>query len=169
MSQLPRQPQRADAVKLKWDARGAVQVVRRCRCAGGASIVESCPMTLRQYLADAKYQTWYCLLSVCYVIAVGAAIYTLAPIIGGTLVAVLGVPSLMLMFLFGPQLFRLVRCPRCSARLGALGYWAVMTNAQGEGGRFRQVRPIAFKQIERLGKCPNCGLRLDEEIGAAPT
>jgi DNA-directed RNA polymerase subunit RPC12/RpoP len=119
-------------------------------------------MTLRQYLADAKYQTWYCLLSVCYVIAVGAAIYTLAPIIGGTLVAVLGVPSLMLMFLFGPQLFRLVRCPRCSARLGALGYWAVMTRAQG--GRFQPVRYIALRQIEHLGKCPHCGLRLDEEI-----
>jgi DNA-directed RNA polymerase subunit RPC12/RpoP len=121
-------------------------------------------MTLREHLADAKYQTWYWLLSVCYVISVGAAIYLLAPVIGGTLVAVLGVPSMMFMFLFGPQLFRLIRCPRCSARLGALGYWAVMTKAQGEGGRFRQVRPIALKQMERLGKCPHCGLALDEQI-----
>lgn len=121
-------------------------------------------MTLRQYLADAKYQTWYWILSFCYVIGVGATIYLLAPVIGGTLVAALGVPSLLLLFLLGPRLFRLIRCPRCSARLGALGYWVVMTKAQGEGGRFRQVRPIALKQIERLGKCPNCGLRLDEEI-----
>jgi DNA-directed RNA polymerase subunit RPC12/RpoP len=121
-------------------------------------------MTLREHLADAKYQTWYWLLSVSYVISVGAAIYFLAPVIGGTLVAVLGMPSLMLMFLFGPQLFRLIRCPRCSARLGALAYWAVMTKAQGEGGRFRQVRPIALKQIQRLGKCPHCGLALDEQI-----
>jgi DNA-directed RNA polymerase subunit RPC12/RpoP len=120
-------------------------------------------MTLREYLADAKYQTWYWLLSVCYVIGVGAAIYLLAPVIGGTLVAVLGVPSLVLMFLLGPHLFRLIRCPRCSARLGALGYWAVTTAALGR--RFQQpVRDIANRQIERLGKCPNCGLRLDEEI-----
>jgi DNA-directed RNA polymerase subunit RPC12/RpoP len=119
-------------------------------------------MTLRQFLADAKYQTWYWFLSVCYVISLGAAIYLLAPVIGGTLVAVLGVPSLMLMFLLGPHLFRLIHCPRCSARLGALGYWAVMTRAQG--ARFQPVRHIALRQIERLGKCPNCGLRLDEQI-----
>jgi DNA-directed RNA polymerase subunit RPC12/RpoP len=120
-------------------------------------------MTLREYLADAKYQTWYWLLNVSYVVVVGAAIYLLAPVIGGTLVAVLGVPSMMLMFLFGPRLFRLIRCPRCSARLGALGYWAVMTRAQG--ARFQPIRDIALRQIESLGKCPNCGLRLDEEIG----
>jgi DNA-directed RNA polymerase subunit RPC12/RpoP len=120
-------------------------------------------MTLREYLADAKYQTWYWLLSVSYVISVGAAIYLLAPIIGGALVAVLGVPSMMLMFLFGPQLFRLIRCPRCSARLGKLGYWAVTTAAQGR--RFDPVRDIALRQIERLGKCPHCGLTLDEPIG----
>jgi len=141
----------------------------RILCTQRAQIVECTGMTLRQYLADSKYQACYWLSSVCYVIGFGAATYLLAPVIGGALVVVLGVPSLMLMFFFGPFLFRLIRCPRCSARLGALGYWAVMTKAQGEGGRFRQVRPIALKQIERLGKCPNCGLRLDEEIGAAPT
>lgn len=119
-------------------------------------------MTLRQYLADAKYQTWYWLLSFSHVVVLGAAIYLLAPVLGGTLVAVLGVPSLLLMFLFGPQLFRFIRCPRCSVRLGALGYWAVMTRAQD--ARFQSVRPIALRQIERLGKCPHCGLRLDEEI-----
>jgi hypothetical protein len=124
-------------------------------------------MTLRQYLADSKYQTWFWLSSFCYPIGIGAAIYLLAPVIGGALVVVLGVPSLMVMFLLGPNLFRLIRCPRCSARLGALGYWAVMTASQGEGGRFRLVRPLALKQIEQLGKCPSCGLRLDEEIGAA--
>lgn len=126
-------------------------------------------MTLRQYLTGSKYQAYYWLSSVCYVIGFGAATYLLAPVIGASLVVVLGVPSLMLMFFFGPFLFRLIRCPRCSARLGALGYWVVMTKAQGEGGQFRQVRPIALKQIERFGKCLNCGLGLDEEIGAAPT
>jgi len=120
-------------------------------------------MTLREYLADAKYQTWYWLLSVSYVIAVAGAIYLFAPI-GGILVPMVGLLGLMLMFLFGPYLFRLIRCPRCSARLGALGYWAVTTAALGS--RFQQpVRDIANRQIERLGKCPNCGLRLDEPIG----
>jgi DNA-directed RNA polymerase subunit RPC12/RpoP len=118
-------------------------------------------MTLREYLADAKYQTWYWLLSASYPIGVAAAIYLLEPA-GGVLVAMLGVPSLLLMFLFGPYLFRLIRCPRCSARLGAIAYWAVMTRAQG--ARFQPVRDIALRQIERLGKCPHCGLRLDEEI-----
>ena len=129
-------------------------------------IVESRPMTLREHLADTKYQTWYWLLSACYVVVAFAAIYLLAPVIGGTLVSTLVLPSLLLMFLFGPYVFRLIRCPRCSARLGALAYWVVITRAQG--ARFRQARPIALQQIERLGKCPNCGLRLDEEIGPAP-
>jgi hypothetical protein len=123
-------------------------------------------MTLREYLADPKYQALYWLLSIGSVVGVGGAIYLLAPV-GGALVAMLGVPSLLLLFLLGPHLFRLVRCPRCSAHLGALAYWAIMTNAQG--GRFRQVRPIALREIERLGKCPNCGLRLDEEIGSVRT
>ena len=121
-------------------------------------------MTLRQYLADGKYQAWYWLLNVSYVVLVGGASYLLAPIIGGTLVAVLGVPCLMLLFLFGPHLFRLIPCPRCSGRLGALGYWAVMTRAQG--ARFRPIREIALRQIESLGKCPHCGLRLDEDATA---
>ena len=118
-------------------------------------------MTLREYLADTKYQAWYWLLSVCYVVVAAATIYLLAPIIGGTFIAALVLPSLLLLFLLGPQLFRLIRCPRCSARLGALGYWAVVTRAQG--ARFQQARPIALRQIESLGKCPNCGLRLDED------
>jgi DNA-directed RNA polymerase subunit RPC12/RpoP len=119
-------------------------------------------MTLREYLADAKYQICYWLLNVSFVIGGVAAIYLLAPVIGGTVIAVLAVPSMMLMFLFGPRLFRLIRCPRCSARLGALAYWAVMTRAQG--ARFQPVRDIALRQIESLGRCSNCGLRLDEEI-----
>jgi hypothetical protein len=82
-------------------------------------IVESRPMTLREYLADTKYQIWYWLLSACYVVVAFAAIYLLAPVIGGTLISTLVLPSLLLMFLFGPYLFRLIRCPRCSARLGA--------------------------------------------------
>jgi hypothetical protein len=124
-------------------------------------------MTLRQYLADSKYQTWYRFSSVCYVIACWAEISLLAPIIGSAGAMGLGVLSLMLMFLFGPSyLFRRIRCPRCSARLGAVGYWAVMTTGQAEGGRFRQIRAVALKQVEHLGKCPNCGLLLDEEIGA---
>jgi DNA-directed RNA polymerase subunit RPC12/RpoP len=123
-------------------------------------------MMLREYLADTKFQIWYWLFSVCYIVVAVAAIYLLAPVIGGTLISVLVMPSLLLLFLLGPRLFRLIRCPRCSARLGALGYWAVVTSAQG--ARFRQARPIALQQIERLGKCPNCGLRLDEEIGPAP-
>jgi hypothetical protein len=122
-------------------------------------------MTLREYLADTKYQIWYWLLSACYVVVAFAAIYLLAPVIGGALISTLVLPTLLLLFLFGPRLFRLIRCPRCSARLGALGYWVVMTRAQG--ARFQRVRPIALQQIERLGKCPSCGLLLDEEIGPA--
>jgi hypothetical protein len=132
---------------------------------GSAMIVEYRPMTLREYLADSKHQTRYWLLSGCCAIGIVAATYLLAPV-GGILVPALAVPSLLLMFLFGPYLFRLIRCPRCSARLGAPGYWAVITRAQG--ARFQRVRPIALQQIERLGKCRNCGLRLDEEIGPAP-
>jgi DNA-directed RNA polymerase subunit RPC12/RpoP len=136
--------------------------VRRARL-NPTFLVESRAMTLREYLADTKYQTRYWLLSVFCVISFGVAIYLLAPVVGGTVVAVLGVPSLLLMFLFGPQLFRLIRCPRCSARLGALGYWVISTRAQG--ARFQPIRDIALRQIDRLGKCPSCGLRLDEEIG----
>jgi DNA-directed RNA polymerase subunit RPC12/RpoP len=122
-------------------------------------------MTLGEYLSGAKYQTWYWLLSVGYVISVAAAIYLLEPA-GGILVVVLGVPSLLLMFLFGPHLFRLIRCPRCAAHLGKIGYWVVMTSALGRRLQ-RPARDIALRQIERLGKCPHCGLRLDEPIGAA--
>ena len=76
-------------------------------------------MTLREYLADTKYQTWYWLLSTCYVVVAFAAFFLLAPI--GILNAMLAVPSLVLMFVFVPYLFRLIHYPRCSARLGALG------------------------------------------------
>jgi|SRR5579863_1274158 len=120
-------------------------------------------MTLREYLADPKYQALYWLLSIGSVVGVGGTIYLLAPV-GGVLVVMLGVPSLLLIFLFGPYLFRLIRCPRCSAHLGALAYWAITTRAQG--ARFRPIQDIALRQIEGLGKCPRCGLRLDEPIPA---
>jgi DNA-directed RNA polymerase subunit RPC12/RpoP len=126
--------------------------------------IESQPMTLREYLADTKYQTWYWLLSACYVVVAMAVFFLLAP--RGILDAMLAIPSMVLMFLFCPYLFRLIRCPRCSARLGALGYWAVLAMVQG--ARYQRARASALQQIERLGKCPNCGLRLDEEIGPAP-
>ncbi len=121
-------------------------------------------MTLREYLADTKYQTLYWLLSTGYVVVAFAAYFLLAPI--GILDAVLAVPCLILMFLFAPYLFRFIRCPRCSARLGALGYWAVMATVSG--ARHQRARASSLQQIERLGKCPHCGLRLDEEIGPAP-
>ena len=117
-------------------------------------------MTLRQHLAAGKYQAWYWLLSVCYIIGgVAVPMYLLEPVFGPRAI-VLAVPSIMLMFLLGPQLFRLIRCPRCSARLGALGYWAVTMRAM----RSRSVRDLSLGQIERLGKCPHCGLGLDEQI-----
>lgn len=131
---------------------------------GGAVIVESWAMTLREYLADERYQTWYWLLNACYLVVTMAVFFLFAPT--GILNAVLAIPIMVFMFLFVPNLFRLIRCPRCSARLGALGYWAVL--ARVEGARHQRGRAGALQQIERLGKCPNCGLLLDVEIGPAP-
>jgi predicted RNA-binding Zn-ribbon protein involved in translation (DUF1610 family) len=54
-----------------------------------------------------------------------------------------------------------IPCPRCGASLGRLGYRyfsAIMGRARG----------YYMERAEQLGKCPHCGLRLDEEIGPAP-
>jgi hypothetical protein len=54
-----------------------------------------------------------------------------------------------------------IPCPRCGASLGRLGYsyFAAVTG---------RARAYDMEQAEKLGKCPHCGLRLDEEIGPAP-
>jgi hypothetical protein len=51
------------------------------------------------------------------------------------------------------------RCPRC---LGPLGRLAV----EAAAARTAKDAPAHRRKLEELSGCPNCGLRLDEEIGA---
>ena len=119
-------------------------------------------MTLREYLDQKPYQTYYWLWYVCCIIF-GAfpTIYLLGSSFG-SLPAMLGGVGLMLAFILGQRLFRLIRCPRCSARLGELAYMCAMSKIRRRVG---PDRATAARQVERLGSCPSCGLRLDEETG----
>jgi hypothetical protein len=51
------------------------------------------------------------------------------------------------------------RCPRCGGRLGRLAVEAAAVRSAKDAAAHR-------RKLEELGGCPNCGLRLDEEIGA---
>jgi DNA-directed RNA polymerase subunit RPC12/RpoP len=122
-------------------------------------------MTLRQYLAQNRYGDYYGFLLFAPVICVPLSLY-IAWRLGGTpIVMVIVAGANFVAFIAGHQLFRLIRCPRCSKRLGELGYTAVMSNI--EGRRWGLRRDIAIRRTEKLGKCPNCGLRLDEALGPA--
>lgn len=50
------------------------------------------------------------------------------------------------------------RCPRCLGRLGRLATEAAAARSAKDAAAHR-------RKLEELGGCPNCGLRLDEEIG----
>jgi hypothetical protein len=120
-------------------------------------------MTLRQYLGRPGFHDRYFLLVLCAWICLGALIFLLRSTPG--VAAMLVLPSSLLAYMYTPQLFRLVRCPRCHRRLSELAYVAII----GSGPQLRWGPRIekAARRAERLGKCPNCGLRLDEEIGPA--
>jgi hypothetical protein len=117
-------------------------------------------MTLRQYLGRAGLHDRYWVVLPRALIWIGALLFLLRSAPG--IAAMVCVPSVLLMYIYTPQLFRLVRCPRCHGRLGELAYVAIMSS----GPQLRWGPPIekAARRAERLGKCPKCGLRLDEDI-----
>jgi hypothetical protein len=131
------------------------------RCAAGAAIVESQPMTLRQYLGRERYTIIQIGLMVCCWVGMAASVYVLKPF--GPLAQSLGGAGSMILLVLGSRLPRLIRCPRCSHRLGQV---AEMYSLSQPGAKRRKVDASAAWKLETLGGCPNCGLRLDEEIGA---
>src|ERR1700722_10313934 len=62
----------------------------------------------------------------CAWICLGALIFLLRSTPG--VAAMLCLPSALLAYMYTPQLFRLVRCPRCHGRLGELAYVAIMVS-----------------------------------------
>jgi len=121
-------------------------------------------MTLREYLSRGGLQDRYWLVLPITLVCNLGLIHLLPRTYFGIAVMI-SVPGTPLVYIYAPQLFRLVRCPRCHARLEELAYVAVM----GHGSQMRWAPRVqkAARRAERLGKCPNCGLRLDEEIGPA--
>jgi len=117
-------------------------------------------MTLREYLGRPGLQDRYWLVFPFTFMWMGGLMFLLRSSPG--IAAALCLLSMPLMWIYAPQLFRLVRCPRCRGRLGELAYVAIMSR----GPQTRWGPPIAkvARRAERLGKCPNCGLRLDEDI-----
>jgi hypothetical protein len=120
-------------------------------------------MTLRQYLAQNRYGDYYGFLLFAGLIFLPATIFFVWWLGGPPLITVLAAGATFAALIAAHQLFRLIRCPRCSKRLGELGYTAVMSNIEGRRWGLRQN--IAIRRTKKLGKCPHCGLRLDEEIG----
>lgn len=50
------------------------------------------------------------------------------------------------------------RCPRCNAKLARLAVEAAAVRSAKDAEAHR-------RKLEEIGGCPNCGLRLDDEIG----
>jgi hypothetical protein len=103
-------------------------------------------MTLRQYLNRAVFQDFYFLLMVCSWICIVALIFLLRSTPG--VAALVCLPSVLLMYIYTPQLFRLVRCPRCHGRLEELAYVAIMSNgvALNDGGHLAR-RPLGEPSV----------------------
>jgi hypothetical protein len=115
-------------------------------------------MTLRQYLDRDRYRDFGFVLMVCCIVGMCASAYLLK---AHPLAQALGLGCSMLLPISGLNLRRLIRCPRCSARLGQLA-WIYALSRPGKRGR---RHPTAVIKLEQLGGCPHCGLRLDQEIG----
>src|ERR1700678_3465780 len=81
-------------------------------------------MTLRQYLERERYEILGMVFMVCVWIGMAASVYLLKPF--GPLAQTLGGACSLSMLFIGPRLFRLIRCPRCSAHLGEVAqiHWA---------------------------------------------
>jgi hypothetical protein len=110
-------------------------------------------MTLRQYL-DRKAEQW---LPIIILVAVPSlAIWLFAPWPYRS--AGFGLFVGVALWLFGLRPSH-IRRPRCQQKIGELGseYLAAKGSARGF--------IVHRERIEQLGGCPNCGLRLDEEIG----
>jgi Flp pilus assembly protein TadB len=117
-------------------------------------------VTLREYVNEGRFQDW---IALCFFAgwAVSLLLFALlwawiGPV--AALVCILLVPGV---YNFAPRLMRLKRCPRCRQRLGELAEVAVF--ARG-GFRWGPPAEVARRRLEHLGKCPSCGLRMDETI-----
>lgn len=122
--------------------------------------VESWPMTLRQYLAQNRYlvNAWLLLIALC--IGSPASACCVMWLGGSVLLVMLAIFAWLAAYIAAAQLFSMIHCPRCSKPLGQLACLVVMSRLPH---RYRDGET----RIEKLGKCPHCGLGLDEEIGTA--
>ena len=113
-------------------------------------------MTLRQYLGRPGLHDRYWLVLPGALIWVGALLFLLRSSPGiAAMICVLSVP---LMYIYTPQLFRLVRCPRCHKRLGELANVAVMGSGPqltvGATNREGRSASRAFGQVPALRPAP---------------
>jgi hypothetical protein len=114
-------------------------------------------MTLRQYLAQNRYRVYSWLLLIALCIGVAASAPCVVWLGGSVLWVVLAICGWLAAYIAATQLFSMIHCPRCSRPLGQLACLVVMSKMPH---RYRD----ATEGAERLGKCPHCGLRLDEPI-----
>jgi hypothetical protein len=115
-------------------------------------------MTLRDYLTQDRYlvYAWFPLIALC--IGAPASACCVVWLRGSVLLVVLAIFAWLAAYLAATQLLGRIHCPRCSKPLGQLACLVVLSRLPH---RYRD----GGDRAEMLGKCPNCGLRLDEEIG----
>jgi DNA-directed RNA polymerase subunit RPC12/RpoP len=115
-------------------------------------------MTLRDYLAQDRYlvYAWLPLIALC--IGAPASACCVIWLRGSVLFVVLAIFACLAAYFAATQLLVKIHCPRCSKPLGQLACLVVLSRLPH---RYRD----AENRAEKLGKCPHCGLRLDEEIG----
>ena len=115
-------------------------------------------ITLRQYLdTRLRQMMWVCLLSLVLSIALSAGLFLLEWSYWFLALA----PFFVAIWRYNLNVSN-TRCPRCDNRLGRLAY-AYLNAHTG------RMRTHHRRQVEALGKCPHCSLRLDEECSASPS
>lgn len=114
-------------------------------------------MTLRDYLTQDRYliYAWLPLISLC--IGVPASAWYVSWLGGSVALVVLVILAWLVAYVVAIQLLGRIHCPRCSKPLGQLACLVVLSRLPH---RYRDAENGA----EKLGKCSNCGLRLNEEI-----
>jgi hypothetical protein len=109
--------------------------------------------TLRQYL-DQKAQQSLPIVALVALPSIAIMLFAPKPYKW----AALGGIAFIVWFLCGGA--RRIPCPRCKHQIGELG--SAYLAAKGGGRSVVAHR----RRVEQLGKCPHCGLRLDEETAA---